>query len=83
MADGSEEWRATKDNAELIIALGCRQDVKTLFIKNGISDYQTKNFTLFVASDLNGPWHIIFEGSMNTSKMAVSSTMRKSLMTYF
>ena len=55
MADGSEEWRATKDNAELIIALGCRQDVKTLFIKNGISDYQTQNFTLFVASDLNGP----------------------------
>ena len=74
MADGSKEWRGKKDNAELIIALGCRQDINSLFIKNGIKDYQTQNFTLFVASDLNGPWHIIFEGLLNTSKMAVSST---------
>ena len=73
MEDGSTEWRSSGANDEFIIVLGCRQDIKTFFIKNGVNNYQTQNFSISIGSDPGGPWHTILESSLNTSESGVST----------
>ena len=72
MLDGSKDWRSTKNDDEMIIQLGCKQDIKTFVIKNGNKEYQTENFSISIAYDLDGPWLTILEDSLNSSKSEVT-----------
>ena len=62
LQDGSKEWRGKQNNSELVIKLGCRQDIQAVWIKNGVLDYKTQNFTIFVATHPRGPWKKVLDG---------------------
>ena len=73
-AAGTNEWRQDSNETDLVIVLGCQQDVKSFLIKNGNQDYQTENFTIYVATHSQGPWILVLSGSLNSSKEQVSYT---------
>ena len=71
-AAGTNEWRKDGNETDLVVVLGCRQDVKSFLIKNGNQDYQTKNFSIYVAAYSQGPWKLVLAGSLNSSDEQVS-----------
>ena len=70
-AAGTNEWRKDDNQADLVIVLGCKQDVKSFLIKNGNHDYQTETFAIYVATHSKGPWNLVLEGFLNYSKEQV------------
>ena len=75
--DQCEEWRDTRGNPEFVVVLGCRQDIKSFYIKNGNSNYRTENFTVYVASHSKGPWKNVLEGSLDSTKPLVNEYIKK------
>ena len=71
-AAGTNEWRQDGNDTDLVVVLGCQQDVKSFFIKNGNQDYQTENFTIYVATHSQGPWKMVLAGSLNSTTVKVS-----------
>ena len=70
-ASGSTEWRGVGNRSELVIVLGCKQDIKAFYIKNGEADHQTENFTISVGTHPKGPWKVVLEGSLNLTTSLV------------
>ena len=70
-SDGLDEWRGTGNDSEFIIILGCHQDIKAFYIKNGESAYQTENFSISVATHSKGPWKDVLQGSLNLTTTLV------------
>ena len=79
LLDGSKDWRGRGNNSHLVIELGCPQDIKSVWIKNGLKDYQTENFTISVATHPKGPWKQVLNDSLPPS----SSEVRHCLVYYF
>ena len=71
-AGGTNEWRQNGNQTDLVVVLGCQQDVKSFLIKNGNQEYQTENFTIYVATHSQGPWKLVLEGSLNSTTKQVS-----------
>ena len=69
--DGSNEWRGRGNNSEIVLVLGCRQDVQAVWIKNGLKDFRTQNFTISVATHMTGPWKQVLTGSLPFSNQKV------------
>ena len=67
LLDGSKEWRGRQNNSQLLIELGCRQDIKAVWIKNGLKDYKTQNFTISIATHPRGPWKQVLNESLPTT----------------
>ena len=70
-SDGLDEWRVMSNDSEFIIVLGCHQDIKAFYIKNGESEYQTENFTVSIATHSKGPWKDVLQGSLNLTTTKV------------
>ena len=69
--DGSNEWRGRGNNSEIVLVLGCRQDVQAVWIKNGLKDFKTQTFTISVATHIAGPWNQVLNGSLPFSNKKV------------
>ena len=71
-SDGLDEWRGVGNSSRLVLVLGCKQDIKAFFIKNGKLDHQIQNFTISVGTHSKGPWKVALQGSFNiTSPLVV------------
>ena len=57
---------AVNEDAELILNLGCHQNVKIIQIKNLERDLGgTDRFSIFVSENSFGPWAVLLTGELN------------------
>ena len=69
--DELNEWRGIGNDSEIVLELGCRQDIQAVWIKNGLKDFKTQNFTISVATLQSGPWKQVLNGSLPLSSPRV------------
>ena len=72
LLDGSKEWRGRISNSQIVIKLGCRQDIKSIWIKNGFKDFQMQNFTIAIATHQKGPWKQVLNESLPPTSTKVT-----------
>ena len=75
LSEGSNEWRGRGNNSQLVIMLGCRQDIQAVWIKNGLKDYQSQNFIISVSTHPKGPWKQVLNDSLPVPSSKVTICM--------
>ena len=68
--EGGGQWVAPEgavdDDAALILDLGCPQRITSVLIKNLRGDIGgTKEYTVYIAHDMAGPWEFMGIGEIN------------------
>lgn len=68
--DDGGEWiapnGAVDDDAALVLDIICPQKITTVLVKNLLAGQGgTKEYTIYIGSDLDGPWELMHTGEMN------------------
>ena len=72
--DGLAGWRGSGNSSEFVIVLGCLQDIQAVWMKNGMKNYQTQNFTVSVSTHPKGPWKQVLNDSLPLYASKVCNT---------